>query len=68
MKLTHQQENIVKSTAEAISNWRDGLGSAAWVILGLVLLVALLAAGTALIFIVRGRCTRAQAPPAVRGP
>ena len=55
MNLSHDQERIAKSSAEALSSWRDGLGSVVWVVLGVVLAVALVAVGVALVMMLRRR-------------
>jgi hypothetical protein len=43
MNLTRDQENVLKSAAEALTDWRDELQSVAWLILGLLLVAGLIA-------------------------
>ncbi len=43
LNLSRDQEKFVKMTAQALTEWRESLGAVAWVILGVVLVLGLLA-------------------------
>jgi hypothetical protein len=65
MNLTGAQEKFVKMSAQALAEWREGLGPIAWVILGILLLIGMLVAVSAFRLLIQGRLRPDGAPKAV---
>jgi len=57
--MTADQESFVKMTGEALQEWRANLGDAAWIILGILCLTALIGA----VVLARHLCGAAKHDP-----
>jgi hypothetical protein len=54
LNLSHDQEKFVKMTAQVLSEWLGSMGAFAWIVLGLLLVLALVALATVALRLLRG--------------
>jgi hypothetical protein len=52
--LTAAQEKFVKMSVQALGEWRETLGPAAWIVLGILMVGALLTTICAVLLVLRG--------------
>ncbi len=67
MNLSRDQETLVKMSSQALLEWRESLGAWAWVILGVVLVLATVLLIAAVRWVFRGGLLSHRQPSAMRG-